>query len=102
MIVRDAHETYTDFVPLCSQDVHSSMLQFMRYLCGEVAKGLQYQEFLYTLKRGTKLGAEKVKAQLLERFMIVFGRVESDIKMKEEETGKEADKFMMEFMVLET
>ncbi|KAH6859715.1 hypothetical protein B0T12DRAFT_482042 [Alternaria alternata] len=83
-------------------DVHSSMLQFMRYLCGEVAKGLQYQEFLYTLKRGTKLGAEKVKAQLLERFMIVFGRVESDIKMKEEETGKEADKFMMEFMVFET
>lgn len=45
MIVRDAHETYTDFVPLCSQAVPSSMLQFMRYLCGEVAKALQYQDF---------------------------------------------------------
>lgn len=43
-----------------------------------------------------------MKTQLLKRSMIVFGRMESNIKMKEEEMDKEAEKFMMEFKVLET
>ncbi|KAG9192202.1 hypothetical protein G6011_10936 [Alternaria panax] len=92
-------------VAVCDDDgrwaMHSGMLHFMRYLCGRVAKALRYQIMLHVQKRGVKLGAEKVKAQLLERFMTVFGRVEWDMKISEKQAAEEADKFMEEFMVFE-
>lgn len=58
------------------------MLQFMQYICGQVAKALEHQIHLDVQKRGVELSAERVKSQLSETFAMVLGKVDSDMKMR--------------------